>query len=169
MSAYQILSKVVHAFGLQTPIIADYTMRRCWATAVAMATKSWGTCRAHDGMWPLKLRPSRFIDRRVMTFRIFSNMAAVRHFELKKIIFDHVTVIVVLICASLPNFIKFGSRVRSPDAHNCWIYNASLLDNGRCEHPICVPVGPLVGELWHFEYFPTWRSSAILNFKNFNI
>jgi len=38
-----------------------------------------------------------------------------------------------------------------------------------CDHPICVPVGPLVGELWHFEYFPTWRPSAILNFKNFNI
>jgi len=27
----------------------------------------------------------------------------------------------------------------------------------------------LVGELWHFEYFPTWLPSAILNFKNFNI
>jgi len=38
-----------------------------------------------------------------------------------------------------------------------------------CDHPSCVPVGPLVGELCHLEYFPTWRPSAILNFKNFNI
>jgi len=30
-------------------------------------------------------------------------------------------------------------------------------------------VGQLVGKLWHIEYFPTWRPSAILNFKNFNI
>jgi len=38
-----------------------------------------------------------------------------------------------------------------------------------CDHPSCVPVGPSVGEIWHFEYFPTWPPSAILNFKNFNI
>ena len=24
-----------------------------------------------------------------------------------------------------------------------------------CDHPSCVPVGPLTGELWHFEFFPT--------------
>jgi len=47
---HKILSKFVDAFGLQTPIIAEYTMRRCWATAVAMATASWRTCRGHDGM-----------------------------------------------------------------------------------------------------------------------
>ena len=33
------------------------------------------------------------------------------------------------------------------------------------DHPIFIPVGPLVCELWHFYYFLTWRSSAILNFK----
>ena len=38
-----------------------------------------------------------------------------------------------------------------------------------CDHASCVPVGPLVGELWRFEYFTTWRPSTILNFKNFNI
>ena len=42
------------------------------------------------------------------------------------------TVIVVLICCWVPNFIKIGSRVRPPDAHNCWMYNAPLLGNGRC-------------------------------------
>jgi len=35
-----------------------------------------------------------------------------------------------------------------------------------CAHPSCVPVGQLVGEIWHFKYFPTRRPSAILNFEN---
>ena len=35
----------------------------------------------HDGMRPPKLRPSRSIGRRVMAFRKYSNMMAVRHFE----------------------------------------------------------------------------------------
>jgi len=29
-------------------------------------------------------------------------------------------------------FIDTGSRVRLPDAHNCRIFNAPLLGNGRC-------------------------------------
>ena len=36
----------------------------------------------HDGMRPPKFHPNRSIDRRVVAFPIFSNMAAVRHFEL---------------------------------------------------------------------------------------
>ena len=44
----------------------------------------------------------------------------------KKLIFDHVTVI---ICCCVPNFNKIGSRVRPPDAHHCWMYNAPLLGN----------------------------------------
>jgi len=32
-----------------------------------------------------------------------------------------------------------------------------------------VQIGPLVGELQHFQHFPIWRSSAILTVKNFNI
>ena len=98
-----------------------------------MATDSWGTYRGRDEMWPPKLGLSRSIGRRIMTFRIFSNMAALRHFEFKKIIFDHVTVIVVLICCCVPNLMKIGSRVRPPDAHNCWMYNAPLLGNGCCQ------------------------------------
>jgi len=50
----------------------------------------------------------------------------------KYLIFDHVTVIEVLICCSIPNFIKIGSRVRPPDAHNCWMFNAPLLGSGGC-------------------------------------
>jgi len=56
----------------------------CWmynAPAVAMATASWGTCRGHDGMWPPKFHPNRSIDRRVIAFPTFCNMAAVRHLE----------------------------------------------------------------------------------------
>jgi len=35
----------------------------------------------------------------------------------------------------------------------------------RCDHSSFDPVGPLPGELWHFQYFPTWRPAAILIFK----
>jgi len=48
------------------------------------------------------------------------------------LIFDHTTVTVVRICCCIPNFIKIGSRVRPPDAHNCWMSSAPLLGNGRC-------------------------------------
>ena len=108
----------------------------------------------------------------VMAFLILSNMAA---------IFDHVTLIGFLICCSIPNFIKIGSRVRPADAHTCYIFNAQLLGNRRlhgnritaghvgdmmgCDHPSFVQIGPLAVELWHFQYFPTWRLSAILNFN----
>ena len=35
-------------------------------------------------------------------------------------------------------------------------YSISNIGNMMgCNHPSCVPVGPLAGELWHFEYFPT--------------
>jgi len=37
-----------------------------------------------------------------------------------------------------------------------------------CNHASCVPVGLLVGDSIS-NTFPTWRRSAILNFKNFNI
>jgi len=46
-----------------------------------MATASWGTCRGHDGMRPPNFHPNRSIDRRVIAFPTFCNMAAVRHFE----------------------------------------------------------------------------------------
>ena len=38
---YQISSKLVHVFGLQTPMTAERPVRRCYATAVAMATVLW--------------------------------------------------------------------------------------------------------------------------------
>jgi len=77
----QISSKLVHAFGLQTSITAECSMGRCLATAVAMATASWLTCRERDGMRPPKFHRNRCIDRRVIAFPTFCNMAAVRHLE----------------------------------------------------------------------------------------
>jgi len=56
-------------------------MRRCYATVVAMATATWRTYRGHDGMGPPKFHPNRSIDRRVIAFPIFCNMAFVRHLE----------------------------------------------------------------------------------------
>ena len=60
------------------------------------------------------------------------------------LIFDHMTVTVV--CCCRPNFIKIGSRVRPPDAHNCWMSRAPLLGNGRCHgNPISADMS---GMLW---------------------
>ena len=42
------------------------------------------------------------------------------------------TVIAVLTCCCIPNCIKIGSRVRPPDAHNCWMFNAPLVGSGHC-------------------------------------
>ena len=66
--------------------------------------------------------------------------------------------------------------LQSPDANNCGMFSAPLLGNGRCHGNRIMAntsetwwdvTTQVVG--WHFEYFPTWRPSAILNFKNFNI
>ena len=78
---YQISSNLVHAFGLQTPITAECTMRRCQVTAVAMATATWRTYRGHDVMRPPNFHPNRSIDRRVIAFPILCNMAAICHLE----------------------------------------------------------------------------------------
>jgi len=57
---------------------------------------------------------------------------------LKILIFDHVTVIEVLICCCVPNFIKIASHVRPPDGHNCWMFNVPLLGNGRCQTAVAI-------------------------------
>jgi len=83
-------------------------------------------------MQPPKLCPSRSIGRRVMAFRIFSNNDRPPFWILKILVFDHVTVIVFRICCCIPNFIKIGTRIRPPDAHNCWMFSTPLPGNGRC-------------------------------------
>jgi len=46
-----------------------------------MPTALWGTFLEHDMMRPPKFHPNRSIDRRVIAFSTFCNMAAVRHLE----------------------------------------------------------------------------------------
>ena len=43
----------------------------------------------------------------------------------KILIFDLMTVIAVLTCCCIPIFIKIGSRIRPPDAHDCIMFNVS--------------------------------------------
>ena len=111
-----------------------------------------------------------FVDE-LWHFQYFPTWRPAAILNFKKLIFDHVTVIAVLIYCCLPNFIKIGSRVWPPYAHNCWMFNAPLLGNAvarqrtlpwqphhgghvggmmGCDHPSWVSVGPLVSELWHF-------------------
>ena len=72
-------------------------------------------------------------------------------------------------CPNLLLYTKFDQNwfsVRPSYAHNCWMSSAPLLGNGRYHgnrnmadmsgtwwDASCIPVGSLVGELWHFEYF----------------
>jgi len=88
-------------------IMAD--MSKTWWDATSQLPSNWSIARG------------------VMVFPIFSNMAAVRHFEFKKKIN-----IWSRDCHCVPNFIEIGSRVQPPDAHNCRMFNASLLGNCRC-------------------------------------
>ena len=61
-------------------------------------------------------------------------------------------------------------KSRPNRSHRKRSYSISNIGNMMgCDHPSCDTLGPLVGELWRFQYFPTWRPSRILNFKNCNI
>jgi len=77
-----------------------------------------------------------------------------------------VTVIEVLICCCVPNLIKIGSRVRPPDAHKCWMFNVSLLGNGRC-HGNRIMSG-MSGTWWDattqvsFKSFPLFCNMAVV-------
>jgi len=101
--------------------------------------------------------------------------------NLKKIIFDYVTVIEVLVCCGVLNFIKIGSCVRPPDARNCRMFNALLIGNGRngrCHgNRIMADMSAtwwnattqvssnrsIDREFMAFPKFCIWRTSAILN------
>ena len=49
-------------------------------------------------------------------------------------------------------FAVFSTR----SSHRRRSYSISYIGNMMgCDHPSCVPVGPLAGELWYLEYFPT--------------
>ena len=50
---------------------------------------------------------------------------------------------------------KRPPKSRPNRSHRKRSYSISNIGNMMgCDHPSCVPVGPLAGELWHFEYFP---------------
>ena len=68
---------------------------------------------------------------RVMAFWILSNNDRLPFWILKILIFDRMSVIAVLTCCCIPNFIKIGLSVRPLDAHDCTMFNAPLLGNGR--------------------------------------
>jgi len=159
----------------QTPITAECPVRRHCHGNQIMADMS-GT------WWDVTSQVSSQLVHCYVSYgisNIFKRGGRPPFWIFRILIFDHVTVIVVLICCCIPNFNKIGSHVRPPDADNCRMYNAPLLGNGRCHGngniadmsktrwdvtTQVASVGPLLGELWHFEYFPTWRPSAILNF-----
>jgi len=92
-------------------------------------------------------------------------------------------------CHRVPNlllytkyFIKIWSRVRPPDDHNvqCAVarqrplpwephHGSHVGDTMGCDYPSFIQIGALVSQLWHFQHFPIWRLSTILNFENFHI
>jgi len=126
---YQISSKLVQSFGLQTPDVQCAVARQRplpWQPHHGdMSGTSW------DATTQVSSQSVHCLASYFMS-NIFQYGGRPPFCILKTLIFDHVTVIVVLICCRVPNFIKIGSRVRLPDAHNCRIYNAPLLGNGRC-------------------------------------
>ena len=98
-----------------------------------MATASWRTCREHDGMRPPKFNSNRSIGGELWYFQYFPTWwpSAILNFKNFNIWSrDCHCDPNLLLC--IPNFIKIGSRVRLPGAHNCWMFNAPLLGNGRC-------------------------------------
>jgi len=44
-------------------------------------------------------------------------------------------------------------------------HGGHVWDMMGCDHTSFVEMDILVGELWHFQHFPTWRPSAILNWN----
>jgi len=100
---YQILSKLVHAFGLQTPITAECS----WQPIRVGDVRDMMGCD-HPSWVSVDPLVSELII--LIVSNIF-NHGGRPHFAFKKkLIFDHVTVIVVLICCCIPNFIKIGLR-----------------------------------------------------------
>ena len=85
----------------------------------------------HDGMRLPQLCPSRSLCRRVMAFRILFNNSRPPFWILNFNIWL-LDCHCCRICCCMPNLVEIGSRVRPPDAHNCGMFNAPLLGNGRC-------------------------------------
>jgi len=98
--------------------------------AVAMAIASWRTCRGHDGMLLPNFYPNPSIEGELQHFQHFSIWRPSAILNLKNFNIwsrDCHWSRNLLLCTK---FHKIGSRVRPPDAHNCWMLNAPLLGNG---------------------------------------
>jgi len=61
-------------------------------------------------------------------------------------------------------------KSRPNRSHRKRSYSISNIGNMMgCDHQSCVPVGPLAGELWHFEYFPTTTVRQLLIFDHMTV
>ena len=162
------------------PITAECSMRRCQATAVTLPWQphhaghvgnlmGWDhpcfvpICPLGGELWHFQYfptwRPSAIL--KFKSFNIWSRDCHCGHN--------------LLLC------IKFYQNWFTCSASRCpyklnvqcdatvamGIASSRTSDMMGCDHSSFIPIGPLVGELWYFQYFPTWRPSAILNFKNF--
>jgi len=144
-----------------------------------MATPFWWTCRQRDGMRPAKFRPDRYIAKRVMVCQYFPTWRPSATFDFKN--FN----IWSCDCHCGPNVLLYAelhrnwfthSTSRRPQLQNvqCAVARQRPLpwqpnrgghvgDMMGCDHPSCVLVGRLVGELWHFEYIS--NMAAVRHFE----
>ena len=113
---YQISSKLVHAFGFQTPITAS-SAPLPWQPHYGGHVENMMECDH-----PSCVTVSPLVGE-LWHFEYFPTWRPSAILNFKKLIFDYVTVIAVLTCCFVPNFIKIGSHVRPPDAHNCRMFN----------------------------------------------
>jgi len=138
-------------------------------------------------MRPPKLRPSRSICRRVMAFRILSNNDRTPTFNIwphdchwcpnrpNLVLYTKLHQNWFMSSASSrPLLLNVQSAVARPvvrqqplpwQPHFCGHIGNVM----GCDEPSFVPIEQLLGELWYLQYLPTWRPSALLNVKNFNI
>jgi len=123
-------------------------------------------------MRPPKFCRNRSNGRRVMAFPIFSNMAASAILNLKSFSIWSYD------CHCVPNLLLYTKF------HQNWVTRSASIGRRRgnsimpdmsgthtmgCDHPSFIQIGPLAGNLSHFQYFPTRQPFAIFNLKKNNI
>jgi len=184
---YQISLELLHAFDLQTPVTAECSMRHSLGNGrypgnhIMDMPGTWWDATTEVSFKSVHWEASYGISN-IFQHGGRCNMARVRHFEFKKKIN-----IWSRDCHVGPNLLectKFHQNwfTRWP-SRRPWLQNVQCAvakqqtlprqphDGGYvgnvivCEHPSFVQIGRLVGELWHSQYFPSWRPSTILNFK----
>jgi len=119
-------------------------------------------------MRPPKFCRNRSNGRRVMAFPIFSNLAASAILNLKSFSIWSYD------CHCVPNLLLYTKF------HQNWVTRSASIGRRRgnsimadmsgthtmgCDHPSFIQIGPLAGNLSHFQYFPTRQPFAIFNLK----